>query len=491
MAELMFPDIAGSFMRGQQFGTQMRQEREGEQRRSRLAELASQAYSAPQEERRGILGQMVGVDPEAGLGMSKSLQGEDEVRNKTIGNAARLLASAPEASRPALYAQMRGEMSRYIPNMPEQYDATVEQAAQAIARAYSGADETTPSTIRELQMLQANPELYKMDIARRQAGWQPKIFESADGMSVFNPQQGAAAPLNYGGGAPAQPMPRAPAQGESPNQEAVLVRANQMVSEGVPPEQIDAYVQQALSQPVATGGGQPQGGALPPALDYQNGGTRVMPKVKAPSVPAGYRALPDGSLAPIPGGPAQIAIDARADAAAARKAAEDVKAAQKAQAAAARQTEASEAANQLVSAIDTLTNSEGFSDLGTAMGDIKINTPLIRSGAKDAQAQLENIAGQVALTTMAKLKALSSAGATGFGALSAPELKLLENAIATLQSDEISNAELKSSLKTIRDKMDKTTQWKPEQSVPAGNAGPAPASSNAVLRWNPATGDFE
>lgn len=111
------------------------------------------------------------------------------------------------------------------------------------------------------------------------------------------------------------------------------------------------------------------------------------------------------------------------------------------------------------------------------MGDVKINTPLIRSDVKDAQAQLKNIAGQVALTTMAKLKALSSAGATGFGALSAPELKLLENSIAALQSEDISNAQLKSSLKTIRDKMDKTASWNPAQGASPQPAAPAGGGS--------------
>jgi hypothetical protein len=187
------------------------------------------------------------------------------------------------------------------------------------------------------------------------------------------------------------------------------------------------------------------------------------PKQNSPKVPSGYRMAADGlSLEPIPGGPAQVAIDARADAAAASKAAQEVKEAQKRQQNNARQMESVTAATQLVSAIDDLTRSGGFDDLGTVWGDMQLRTPLVRNEAKDAQAQLKNIAGQVALATMSRLKALSAQGATGFGALSAPELKLLENSIATLQSEDISNAQLQKSLKTIRDAMAKVADWKPQ-----------------------------
>ena len=183
--------------------------------------------------------------------------------------------------------------------------------------------------------------------------------------------------------------------------------------------------------------------------------------------PSGYRYTAAGDLEAIPGGPAQIANDARADAAAARRSADEAKALQKQQGDQARQTASAEAANQLVSAIDTLTSHPGFSDLGTTVGDLRISTPLLRSDAKDANAQLKNIAGQVALTTMAKLKSLSSQGATGFGALSAPELRLLENSIATLQSEDISNAQIARSLKTIRDSVAKIAEWRPDAPAPS------------------------
>lgn len=169
----------------------------------------------------------------------------------------------------------------------------------------------------------------------------------------------------------------------------------------------------------------------------------------------------------------QFAQQARDEATAARKAAEDAKKFQAQQATATRQASAASAASQLVTAIDSLTKSKGFASLGTAWGDVQIKTPMVRNDAKDADAQLKNVAGQVALTTMERLKALSAVGATGFGSLTAPELKLLENSLATLQSENISNAQLTTSLKTIRDSMEKITKWQPQgqAQAPSGSGG--------------------
>src|SRR5690606_1117331 len=91
---------------------------------------------------------------------------------------------------------------------------------------------------------------------------------------------------------------------------------------------------------------------LPRGAQTAQAGGQLRSAPKAPAVPSGYRANADGSLTPIPGGPAQIAIDARADAAAARKAAEDLKASQKRQEADARQAASAEASNQIIAAID-------------------------------------------------------------------------------------------------------------------------------------------
>lgn len=217
------------------------------------------------------------------------------------------------------------------------------------------------------------------------------------------------------------------------------------------------------------GGNSPQ---IAQAGSSRRGYTPPKSQNKAP--PAGYTWSADRSaLEMIPGGPAQVSNDARADAAAARKVADELKANAKAQQSQARQAETTEAANSLVASIDALTASPGFSALGTEWGDVQIGTPIVRNDAKDAHAQLQNIGGKVALATMARLKNLSSSGATGFGALSAPELTLLQNALAALQSEKISNKQLVKSLKTVRDSMDQVATWKDPNRPLEGAASPS------------------
>lgn len=153
----------------------------------------------------------------------------------------------------------------------------------------------------------------------------------------------------------------------------------------------------------------------------------------ARQAPAGYEWNADRTaLAPIPGGPAQAAMDAKAAATAAKQVAEEAKANAASVATSARQRAAYDSATSLINQVDELTKHPGFSELGTVTGDLKMGTPLIRSDVKDASASLKTIAGKIALTTMDQLRSLSASGATGFGALSGPELKLLENSISAL-----------------------------------------------------------
>ncbi|EWG13410.1 hypothetical protein P910_003338, partial [Xylella fastidiosa Mul-MD] len=113
----------------------------------------------------------------------------------------------------------------------------------------------------------------------------------------------------------------------------------------------------------------------------------------------------------------RLALDSEnhRDVAATKQAALDMRNNQVHQAAMARYNEAVGSAQSLSDAIGTLQNSKGYRQLGTLIGGGLSKLPYTR--ATDAQAKLDNIAGQVALTTMARLKALSPQGASGFGAL--------------------------------------------------------------------------
>lgn len=466
MAELLFPNIIGQFQQGQAFGTEMRQNREAEGRRNRLADLAAQAYGADPSARPGLLQQAIGVDPQAGLALSGNLAEEDKRKEQMLLNTARLIDSAPPEMKDAIFQQVRPQIQQYLPNLPPSYTPQVEQGIKAFIQS------RTQGSGEELKSVRVGGNGNYWAIRGGQfvdtgvpADPRYKIMEGAGGIYGINERTLGASPVQLPGAPPQQGMPAGMYQ--TPGG---MVR----VGDDMSPE--DA----ALIQADVANNGQADQYTLPPRdVSPQQFGGQLQP---APKTPAGYQAVP-GGLAPIPGGPAQVAMDARADAAAARKAAEETKADAKRQVTAQRQGEAVAAAEQLVGSIDQLMQSPGFEALGTALGDAQINIPLVRTAAKDADAQLKNIAGQVALTTMARLKALSSQGATGFGALTAPELKLLENSIATLQAEKVSNQELKRSLKTIRDKMEKITSWQ----APAEQE----AAPSGVLRWNPQTQDFE
>lgn len=469
MAELKHYDIAGAFQNAYLAGQQQR-------KANTLNQLAAQAYAAPAGERDAIVQQAVANDASTGLQLGQSLAGDEERRNRTMVNMARLLTNAPEQARPALYRQMVPSLQRFgMQDFPADYTpetrGVIDQTAQAIMQAYgggNGAEQFTlspgskrfnadGSVVAEVPFAPANANIVK--VPDGQGGtidmvWDPRTRKLAD-LPVGSQQPPAAATW-------VQP-------GASYQTPAGIVR----IEPGMGPDDLAAV------QADIEAGGQ--------SNDYQLPGRDVTPSQrigytppKQPAAPSGYRANPDGTLSMIPGGPAEVAAQARSEAAAARQAAEAAKRQQKQAVESQRQAAAVESAEQLIGAINNLMSSGGFEELGTATGDIKIATPLIRSGVKDANAQLKNIAGQVALTTMASLKALSSQGATGFGALSAPELKLLENSIAALNAEDISNAELVRSLNIIKEKMAKITAWRPEPTFdePAPADGPPQSTTD-------------
>ncbi|SDQ41974.1 D-Ala-D-Ala carboxypeptidase family metallohydrolase [Pseudoxanthomonas sp. CF125] len=137
MAELQFPSILGAFQQGNRFGTEQRLLRQDEQKESSFNKLASLAYGSQGQERQSALGQLAGIDAGKTLDLEKGLQGSDDARTKSLVNAAKLLTTAPEQQRAHLYQQMKPDLARLGLQLPEQYDETVAQTAQAITQAYS------------------------------------------------------------------------------------------------------------------------------------------------------------------------------------------------------------------------------------------------------------------------------------------------------------------------------------------------------------------
>lgn len=452
----MASNFAEAMQQGYAFGAQQREDRE---RRSKLAELAglsSKVIGGDYE----ATNRAYALDPQA----AKTYQSEGDRRREQLAGMARGWKSVPSEQRQAYYerfiapavSQMGfGDLGPYD-------EAAVDGVATQILAAYGGG---TPGGAVQSTYVDAmgNRVAIMRDGSTQVLGQNApnnQIIDTGNGFFGVNKSSLSAAPVMVGG--QPQPAPQPSLQAGLYQTPAGMVR----IGEGLTPEQ-----QQAALMDIQ-GGGAVDSVQLPArnVAPQQFGGGQQLRSAPKAQVPSGYRANPDGSLSMIPGGPAQVAAEARADAAAARKAAEDLKASAKAQEAQQRQSESATTAQNLVSAIDTLTRSPGFSSLGTAWGDTQIAIPVIRNDAKDADAQLKNIAGQVAMATLSRLKSLSATGATGFGALSNQELQLIQNSIATLQSERISNAELRRSLKIIRDGMEKVSNWSPTKQPPAGGS---------------------
>jgi hypothetical protein len=228
-----------SYLMAGRAGVQDRQAREAEQRTNKLAALAGDAFAAPPgAQRDNALSTAMRLDPNAGVALQGAVRTDEDARNQSLANMARLLTTAPEPSRPGLYQQMRPSLQRLGVQAPEQYDDTVAQTAQAIAQAF-GADQPgaqTTATMRSLQQAREqgvlNDEQYA-EAVRVQFGLNPraqadrfsvqKITMPDGSTGVFQvPTQGTAAGGQWMPGAAmpglgGAPMPQRQAPAPMPN----------------------------------------------------------------------------------------------------------------------------------------------------------------------------------------------------------------------------------------------------------------------------------
>jgi hypothetical protein len=399
-------------------------QQQGEMGRARgketaLGRLMAQGYQQGGD-RSQLLGQIAQVSPQAAPAAQQSFNDDDHARMERVGQMAGMLLSAPPQARASLYAQQIVPAMHQLgmgEGLPPDWSDDLLPSVQGISQQLGGGGRAATGVQSTYVDAQGNRVAIMRDGSTQLLGQNApnnQIIDTGNGFFGVNKGNLQAAPVMTGG-----------APGEVPFS----------IDPSLPPE-----VQAAIRSDPRAG----SAGGIPEQL-------RSVAKPPAPPTQL------------------QVNADARdaerlrlAQEAAAAKA-EEMRAAtaQKQQAGIARQQAASDSAQQLIDAIDTLSTAAGFDNLGTVKGDVAAGIPFVRNDTKDADAQLKNIAGQVALATMNKLKTLSAAGATGFGSLSAPELKLLQNSIASLQSENISHAQLVSGLSVIRRSMEKITGWKP------------------------------
>lgn len=261
--------------------------------KTRLAGLASQAYGADPSQQDSIVQQAIALDPQAGYAIGNQAQQATQSREQRVGKLAVILSQAPEQMRGQLYRQMLPELQRIGLQAPPEYTPEVQQMVGQLASVYGGqAGAQTPSEIRTLQMLQANPDLLAInDRFRGQKSF--KEVTNPDGSKSYvaldnRTGTGDVAPIGQPPGQPApQAQPMRSASG-SPNMDALAQAANAMIAAGIPSEQVDAILMQAAQ---GTRSVQVQPPGMVPA-----GGPPVAPQ----AAPAPSRGLP--SIMDIGGG---------------------------------------------------------------------------------------------------------------------------------------------------------------------------------------------
>lgn len=132
-------NFLASLSAGNQFGQQIKAQRD-QQQLNRLAQLS---YSAPQDQQQALLGQIAAISPRAAQQQEQAFASADERRNTTMVNMAKLLTSAPEQARPALWQRFIPTLSQFgLSDLPSEYNAqtapVINQAAQSLVQAYGG-----------------------------------------------------------------------------------------------------------------------------------------------------------------------------------------------------------------------------------------------------------------------------------------------------------------------------------------------------------------
>ncbi len=216
----MANNFAEAMQQGYAFGADQRREREAEQRRTGLASLAQQAYAAPPAQRQALVSQAIGLDPEAGFGLDKTLQGNEDRRQKHLVQLAKGWKQITDPTQrqryyeqfvhPAVSQMGFGDLGQYD-------EAEVNGVADQILAAYGGGKfqnpyDGLPADIQSLRLLQDSPELAALDKERRQySGMIPKLVETQQGIGWGTPGGGIRlAPLEGVAGGGQQQSVQAP-----------------------------------------------------------------------------------------------------------------------------------------------------------------------------------------------------------------------------------------------------------------------------------------
>lgn len=424
---------------------------------NRLAQLASQAFGAAPADQRGLVQQAIAADPSAGFALNTRLGDDRQARMGELSQKARLLVGYAKAGNragvDALYPQLAAEaqaigLAQGIPTgWDDSYLPAMEQLAQlgggvgnVVHSQRIGEDGYIYNTMRDGSLVNTGIKADRQMWLRDHPGMAPHLVGKG----------GEILPVGGQGPAPVPGSPQTPVPNGQQFVDDSVALANQLIAAGIPAEQVDAFLQSRLN----------------PAQDAAQGVNLARPSEAqtAAATEAAKQAVQ------LQFAPAQAAVETQA--AIERKAAESQVTQQ-----ADRQKQQAERNNafaQYQAAIQGLRRSLPNTTTGPIIGRL----PALTAEAQTAEGAVAALAPV--------LKQLFRAA--GEGTFTDRDQQLLLDMVPT-------RTDLPAAREAKLQNIDNIVRAKLGQGGIYGGApsdGPAaPQASNRVLRYNPATGDFE
>lgn len=230
----------------------------------RFNALAGQAYTAPAgSERDALVGQAVGTDPRMGVQLGNVLANRDATaaqaastaqndQMKKVGGAARYMAQAIQTKNPAAiegaYQAVRPFLSQLgaaqgkVP--PEHYDPSMDAAIQQVIAQTGGMPDQKGVVVSAGGQV-INPMTGEV-IARNPYGmkYQNVPMGQSTAAGSFDPNTGQVRPAVGGAPQPRAPQPQQAPQQPSDPMQPIIAKGNQMVAQGIPQAQVEAWMQQ-------------------------------------------------------------------------------------------------------------------------------------------------------------------------------------------------------------------------------------------------------
>lgn len=193
--------VFDSFLAGKQAGQENLSKRT-------LAEFIQPALGGDQ----AALAKVYSASPDAGLQVQGLVQKQSAADHEQKLGQLELAAKAWRAADPTMRQQLypsiaeltESVLPQFAGKIPRDYSPQYEQNIDKFLSGFVPVEDNTPAAIRELQMLQANPQLAELDMKRRTAGFdRPQLIQTDQGYAWATPQ--GASPLNYDGQSQASP----------------------------------------------------------------------------------------------------------------------------------------------------------------------------------------------------------------------------------------------------------------------------------------------